>query len=785
MKRILAMLLLAAMLLGLLAGCRETPPDRTVPTLEPITPIPTEIPVPVQPTVPAFSLSISEVMPDNKRVYCGHTQDWVELYNADEVPAPLDGYYLTDDLTDAQALPLAGLCVPAQGYLVIPLEEEGPFGLSGDGETVYLIRDKEEVSSLSFGAVQDGESFGQEGICQQPTPGYANTPQGYEAYLAELVLPAVYISEVLSSNDRYKAPNGKCYDLVEICNGSQTPVDLSAFTLTDKRSEPERYRFPDITLAPGEFFTVYCSDDAQLGPEHAPFKISADGETVYLAQNGGYVDALTVPGDLNKNESYGRSGNMPVYLEEATPGSANTQGYPAGVAVPLADIPSGIYEEAVTVTLSGEGTIYYTTDGSRPTTRSKVYTEPLQIKGVTTVRTFCVSGSRSSAVTAYTYAVGAVHDLPVVCVSIPKKYLTGDQGVLNHIEQDYEHEAVITLIEDGEEKFSVPFGFRLHGNDSRKGDKQNFQLRFRSEYGAGKLNYPLFPDREITEFNSLLLKGGSEDWFSTVMRDELATGLANGTTNLYTQATKPVVLYLGGEYWGVYYLRERFSDDYVASHLNVDPESVDLLYSNNGLVQTGSNADYKDLKKYVKDNDMTLQEHYDYLCSQIDVLSLMDWYICRSYMGDKDMANIRRFRSEEGDGKWRWMFFDLDWSFWHTTDKPFSSLIKRSAGDQTLMLAVLKNPLGRDAFLKRYAYLMETVLNEDYIIESIDTLAGTIASEIPADRARWGQSVSGWEKAVQKLRDYVAEGKRDQNVLKDLKDYFDLSDEEMAAYFGS
>jgi hypothetical protein len=400
------------------------------------------------------------------------------------------------------------------------------------------------------------------------------------------------------------------------------------------------------------------------------------------------------------------------------------------------------------------------------------------------VRTFCVSNERASAVAAYTYIVGVEHELPVLNIAIPQHRLTGTQGVLNNIYMDYEYEAVMTLIEDGQEKFSVPFGFRLHGNDSRKGDKQNFQLRFRSEYGVGKLQYKLFDNLEIDEFNSLLLKGGSEDYRYAVMRDELATGIAEGNTAVFVQARKPVVLYLGGQYWGIYYLRERFSADYVASHLNVSPESVDLLESHGGSEQAGNNDEYHDLISYVLRNNMATTENYEYFCSQVDVQSLMDWYICRSYMGDKDIGNIRRFRSKEADGKWKWMYFDLDWSFWHTTDAPFSSIINKQGAEEELMRAFLASEEGQDAFLKRYAELMGTVLNEQYITAYIDSLAADIRSEIPADREKWGRSVTHWESELERLYNYVRDGKRDQNVLADLKSYFHLSSEEMAAYFG-
>ena len=786
MKKTLSLLLAAASLLGMLASCAQEPqPTGTTGPADPTASPSATVTTPTEPPVTAKDIVISEVMPDNEWLCMGHDLDWIELHNREAEDVVLDGYYLADNTQLAESMDLSGMEIPAGGYLVIALQEKDPFHLSSQGETVFLAFGKEMISQLTYPVTENGEAWDENGACANPTPGYANTEEGYAQYLESLVLPELIISEVLSSNSRFEAPDGGTYDIVEVYNNSDGPVRLAGYTLTDKRSEPERYAFPDVVLESGQCYVVYCSDDASLGREHAGFKISASGETVYLAKDGTIVDLLQVPADLLKNKSFGRNGKQTAYFEDPTPGQPNGEGFETSLAVPQASIPSGMYAETVTVELSGEGTIYYTLDGSRPTVNSKVYTQPLVLDDVaTTVRTFCVSNERASAITAYTYIVGAEHELPVLNISIPQDSLTGKNGVLNNIDIDYEYEAVMTLIENGQEMFSVPFGFRLHGNDSRKGGKQNFQLRFRSEYGVGKLQHKLFDNLEIDEFNSLLLKGGSEDYPYAVMRDELATGIVEGTTSLYVQARKPVVLYLGGEYWGIYYLRERFSADYVASHLNVSPESVDLLESYGGSEQAGSNDEYHALIAYVKNHDMSTDENYAYLCSQVDVQSLMDWYICRSYMGDKDIGNIRRFRSKEADGKWKWMYFDLDWSFWHTTDAPLSSILNKFGAEETLMQAVLAHEDGQDAFLRRYAELMDTILNEEYITAYIDSLAADIISEIPADRARWGRTVSQWESELERLYAYVRDGKRDGNVLADLKGYFQLSSEEMAEYFG-
>ena len=783
MKRIFP-LLLTALLLSLLPGCSNELPPADVTTPPETTAVTTPIPEATAPTEGYIApLQISEVMPDNALLILGCEQDWVELHNPENAPVSLDGYALTDDLNRPGALPLTGLTIPAEGYLTVILEDGGPLGLSELGETLYLTYGDETISELPFSAAEKGKSFDSDGICDFPTPGYANTEEGYITYINNTSLPELVISEVMAANGSYYAVNYfDHYDLIEVLNTSDQPLNLSDYYLCDDRYSTNRYYFPELTLEPGEYYVVLCSGDPSLGQRHAAFGL-APGDTVYLAKQGTYIDALSIPADLQYNESYGRFENLPVYLINPTPGKANTDGSLTGIAPPTADIAPGLYGEAVTVTLQGDGTIYYTTSGARPTTRSMEYTGPVTIDGVTTLRAICVQEGRISPVVNFTYVIDQEHDLPVLVISLPETSIWGPEGLHTDIDAGYEYEAVMTLFEDRQEKFNIPCGLTLHGNDSRFGAKKNYQLRFRAEYGASKLNYRLFDSRDIDEFNSLLLKGGSEDWGTAMLRDELATSIADGTTTLYTQAMKPVVVYLAGEYWGVHHLRERFSNDYVASHMNVSPESVDILYSSFGYAQDGTTEDFDAIKTYVLLNNMTTNENYAYLCEQIDVVSLMDWYICRTYMEDTDTANIRRCRSIEGDGKWHWMYFDLDWSFYSRDSKPVTGIIESADGDYRLIHALLASEAGQDAFLKRYAYLMETVLNEEFINNRIDEILAPILSEMPRDRDRWGRSMEYWHSCVQQLRDFTVG--REKIIINDLKNYFSLSDGQIEYYFGS
>ena len=603
-------------------------------------------------------------------------------------------------------------------------------------------------------------------------------------------LTGLAFDEAMSSNTKYAELDGKFYDWVELLNTSSSPINLSEYWISDNKDNPQKYQLPDVLLGAGERYLIYCNGVGE--GNQAPFKISSDGEKVYLSNKDGFCDRIKIPGDLPADSSYGRKDGEWMYFDNPAPGKENGEGYAARTSIPSANYLSGAYTEALQVSLFGEGTIYYTTDGSKPTTSSKVYNNEITVTDIMTIRTMAVKDGRESEEAAYTYVINKDHSLPILVLSGPYETTLGPKGVvaLNKKGSGIEAEVMMTLIENGEEKFSVPCGITLSGNNggSRDADKRNFNVFFRSAYGVGKLKYKVFDDLDIESFNSLRLKGGAEDWEFAIIRDEFMTHMTIGNTALCAQASKPVVLYLAGEYWGIYFIRERFSADYVATHYDVSKDSVDLLQGYVEMVEEGSKDDYDELVSFVKSHDLSVDENYDYVASRIDLDSLMDWYICRSYMGDKDPDNIRYFRSTEGDNKWRWMFFDLDWGFYHEKDDPLTWQLESSGvknrNTVVMFRKIIQSPRGKDAFLKRYAYLMDTILNEEYITKELDYWKGLIESEIPDDRARWKRSVSGWNTQMQKLYDYVKDGKRDKNVLRDIKTYFKLSDEQMKSYFG-
>jgi hypothetical protein len=181
---------------------------------------------------------------------------------------------------------------------------------------------------------------------------------------------------------------------------------------------------------------------------------------------------------------------------------------------------------------------------------------------------------------------------------------------------------------------------------------------------------------------------------------------------------------------------------------------------------------------------MTTDAALAYVSEKIDIYSLIDWVVCRSYMDDGDITNIRFYMSEEADGKWRWCYFDLDWAFWTDRTDCINNVVVNGP-NSTLMKLLMTNPVFRDMFIRRYAELMGSILNERAVMERIDWFVSVMEPEIAENQARYGMTVERWYEWLEKMRAIVRDGRRNITVLKDIKAYFGLSDAQMDEYFGA
>ena len=219
---------------------------------------------------------------------------------------------------------------------------------TGDGQKTESTGNTEGGTGTGDGQKTDatGETVMPTGdIAGVNSPADNDIVGDYIARINEGFVPKLIISEAVSSNSKSAPLDNGYYDWAELYNASNDVLSLNGYSFSDKADKPVKYMLPDITLKPGEYYIVYCTGEDAEG--NAPFKISADGESLYLFNNGELEDYLDIPSDLPKNSSYGRSNGENVYMDKVTPGKKNKKGYDHITEAPVSDIPSGVVAAGV------------------------------------------------------------------------------------------------------------------------------------------------------------------------------------------------------------------------------------------------------------------------------------------------------------------------------------------------------------------------------------------------------------------------------------------------------
>ncbi len=696
----------------------------------------------------ADALVISEVMSHND--VCpvnGALCDWVELYNAGTESLELSDYFLSKKESDPYACRLPERTLPAGGYAVLVCGSDLSFRVSKDGASLYLTRsDGVGIYALAVPALDGDQTFTYDrGVVDYPTPGSANA----EENAAGAPQSGLVINEVMSSNASYWPVDGEHFDLVELYNAGSEPVDLSGAYLSKHKSDLLAWQLPAVTLGGGEYYVAVCSG---RGGDEAPFRLSASGEKLYLtAADGTLLDALAVPA-IPTDRSWGRSADGLVYFAVPTPGEPNGTGYAELAAAPAASVPSGMYDAPFAVTLSGGGEIRYTIDGTEPDESSPLYQgEAIPVDSTMAVRAICYDGDRiPSGVYTYNYFIGIPdYELDVLKLTLSPVTFASD---LSYETNTGKFHANLALYSGGAEQFNIDCAVSLFGSGSRAFEKKSYQINFQAPYGPAKLHYRLFDDLALDEFDSIVLRSGAQDQFYATLRDEFFTSLlGDACGDLLVQDYRPVNLYVNGAYRGIYYIRERVTDDMVAAHCGVSAGSVTIV-KNMASVYTGPDgAAWTELLSFIRSSDLSADENYQYVAERLDIGSTIDYFLSQMWSTNYDIGNVKVFRSSENDGKWRFVLYDLDVAFL----KDYSGSVERMVNAYDGFLrSLLANAAFREQFTARMAELLAGPLREDTVLGKLDAFVSTLDGDMQYNCQRWSynKTYEGWLAELNTLR---------------------------------
>ena len=216
--------------------------------------------------------------------------------------------------------------------------------------------------------------------------------------------------------------------------------------------------------------------------------------------------------------------------------------------------------------------------------------------------------------------------------------------------------------EQKEYEFSQTIGVRIHGGWSRAFNQKSFNLYARKEY-SGTATFAKAFFNDIYAHSLMLRSGGYRDTFITKVRDSLNQDMSQN--ELFSiQNSKPYIVFLNGEYWGIYNLQERYSDNYVSERTGVKKSNV-LIIKNDELDE-GDVDDYhyyEELREFFTDNDFSSNEAYSQVDSYIDVNEFTQYMSTQLYVGNIDWPgnNVRLYREvNTSNTKWHFMMYDTD-----------------------------------------------------------------------------------------------------------------------------
>ena len=525
---------------------------------------------------------------------------------------------------------------------------------------------------------------------------------------------------------------------------------------------------------------------------HTNFKISSNGENLSLYDDSGNkiseLNIIGIPADISLGIS---ENNELVHFTTPTPGYENSLNYFQGSNLTniIFSNDGGSFTGELNLSLSGTSgneIIRYTLDASEPNDNSLVYSSPININKTTVFRAKVFEpGHIPSHTQSRVYIYNVNHTLPIVSlISDPHNLFDNDEGIYvfgDSFDQNYPHfganfwedweRPIHVSIYENNSNYEISFngGVKIFGGWSRGQAQRSFSIFARGKYGNSEINYRLFPQLDYSEFQSFILRNSGQDWLRTSIKDAALTSLLDGT-GLDYQSYRPVVTYLNGMYWGIYNMREKVNEHFIASKHNIDSEEIDLLTNNSELVH-GTTSDYDELVNFIYSNNLSVTNNYNYVKDRIDINNYIIYQVSQIYFNNHDWPgnNIKYWKSK--GGKWRWIIYDTDFGFgshpsWlgynfntlefalspngpNWPNPPWSTLLFRK---------MVQNQEFRNKFINRFADELNSRFLPQRFSNHIDSLIDNIKVEIPSHFNRWKNHVQNWN-----YEDYVNDMKNFAN----------------------
>ena len=517
---------------------------------------------------------------------------------------------------------------------------------------------------------------------------------------------------------------------------------------------------------------------------------------------------------------------------------------------------AGVYGDAINLTLKAQDgfTVYYTTDGSDPRKSGVKYTGAIKLSnsdtmtwgtltklcnslngaanpkssrqiGCRVVKAYATNGKISTQVETNTYFISSKilsYDTLVIAMSVqPEDFLSSDKGIYHTQMADPfgEKQRRTTYTEifetDGKRVSASYTQIALNGNGSLGFNQKSIRIYFKDDAepdykgNPSKLKYDIFKGQAedgVTEYKRILLRNSGNDSSRSHLRDAYMQRLCKElSTPIMTY--RPALLFINGEFWGVYNARERYDAKYFESHYGIPEEDFVMLESPSPLITGNGNTPYwlndgvegdekpfYELVTYIENTDLSKDENFKYVSDRIDIDNMIDFFVGSMYLANIDWPwnNIKVWRnknanSKTNDTKWRFVFCDMDMGVGLETTidtNMFTYAIHDGTIAGRMFNKMLKNEAFKNKFIDRFYECADTLFDPSVSIPILEEMYQAIKNIMPLHFTRWpgdGGSTSNFESQIESIRYFM--NNRKAKTIAHMESYFNIQPKQFAVTF--
>lgn len=489
----------------------------------------------------------------------------------------------------------------------------------------------------------------------------------------------------------------------------------------------------------------------------------------------------------------------------------------------------GFYDESFELTLmcGAENHIRYTINGNTPTPSSELYTEPLFLDSalysksniytiencpkedfflpdtilrciVIRAAVFDENENRISPVATHSYFISSLgfdsHGLPTISLcadstdlfdyetgifvpgihfSPENPYWTG-----NYYEtgDDWERPCNIEFYETDNSGINQICGLRTHGGNSRRYIQKGLKIYAREKYGNKRFKHKFFSDSNVKSFKHLIIKPFEASWGyaggKAGVQDYVALKIARNL-DLETPSVRPSIVFINGEYWGIYFLEERPDSHFIEDNFGINPDECNVIEDWNGSCSNGNNSSFLNLASWLRQTDLSIDENYDIAKEKIDISNFIDYYIFEMFTANQDWPANNMHCWQHKDSAFRWIFFDGDGCLRYMDMDVFANATY--TGDDTwpsseaatlFFRKLYDNEDFKASFYNRFYYLLDNELSYNNTAKPLDSIIEILNKEIPFHRDRFENASHSWGTYIAEIDNFLLN--REENMRQQL-----------------